>query len=190
MTNFISIEEIKATEESLRNYYKELETVDHDKYILKRLKDRLECLKENKRTYKSIFIDPELNMGINMGSEKVQTSPTGTSYAEREFIRQETKLEKEITDAATEISKMETDISKREVDLSNVEYGIKDAIEHVKIYDVQDMVEWRYKKNMTYLEISEKLKVSDSAVERAFKRTHGIIDCIYKWTRRNKELKP
>ena len=38
--------------------------------------------------------------------------------------------------------------------------------------------------------IAEKLKMSDSASERAFKRKGGILDCIYKWVRNNKDKEP
>lgn len=180
-------EQIKATEASLKNYYLALEDIEHNKCILERLIVKLDRLKENKKTYKNIFIDPDLNMGINMSSEKVQTSGTGTSYAEREFIKQETWLEEKITDTGTEISKLEAEIEDRETGLINIEHGIKDAIKNC--YGSKELIEMRYRDRKPLEEIAEKLNMTKSNVEYAFKKDNGILDCISRWVRNNKDLK-
>lgn len=107
-------------EQLLREYYYNLDKIRFKETNIITLKNTLDKLADNKRAYKSVFIDPTLNMGVSYG-EKVQTSKSHTSYAEAAFIRQEEKLEKLIADTATEISDLQAQISITKANLKKMD---------------------------------------------------------------------
>lgn len=126
-------EDYGQTEEALRKYYYDNGSIEMHRYRLGNLNRKLDKLNNIE-----IRIEPEKNMGIGY-SERVQTSTDGTGYAEREYIKAEDRLEKEIVDTQNEI----TDLK---IEIANMEANISDMDEIIKPIDVicKQVLEYRY----------------------------------------------
>lgn len=164
-------------DEALRKYYADIDKIDLSRETLRNLHIKLEKLKENKKTYKSIFIDPELNMAVGF-EERVQTSPNGTSYAEREFIKQEERLDRNIIDTAGEISNLEIEIENTETNIGKMKKIINDFGEEYK-----DILKYRYGyqsrwKKYSLDEIGEILHMAKSTVKDKLEKVIKVINKI------------
>lgn len=157
-------------EQLLREYYYNLDRTRFKETNIVTLRNTLDRLADNKRAYKSVFIDPTLNMGINF-SENVQTAKDHTSYAEKEFIRQEERLEKLITDTATEISKLDADISIIKVGLEKMEMCLSE------LYDTSKrIIEYRFGSKYSVEKTAMLVEIPPSTVYSWQKRAMKIIE--------------
>ncbi|WP_026884698.1 hypothetical protein [Clostridium akagii] len=103
---------------------------------------------------------------------------------QREFIKQETWIEKRIIDTATEISILGAEIDEKESDLNNIELGMKRAIGQYK--EKETILQMRYRDYRTYEQIAKEIRSSKSNVEKILKTK--ILYEISKWVRNTKEL--
>lgn len=96
--------EFKQIEGRLYNHYRQLSEIEKLKYKIEILKNQIVDI-ESDIKYINVNVDPTLNMSIDFG-ERVQTSPSGTGYAESEIIRQIGRLEKELNQKKDKLLKL------------------------------------------------------------------------------------
>ena len=107
----------------------------------------------------NVRIDPYQNgIGIN---ERVQTSSTGTSYAEKEIMKEIERLEKERVSIIKQILKYKA--KKRELEnyISNIEFNINMLNEENKRF-----LELKYSDEAGVVEIAHKMNMSLATVYR------------------------
>lgn len=130
---------IKEIETKLRKYYSDIRQISilEDKIkSFQLLKDRIEDDIKNCR----VSIQPDLNIGVGFG-EKVQTSPTGESYAESAIIKQIGRMEDKKEELQVEISKVLLEIADLQTQNSDLK-SILDRLWHVYI----DIIEMAYRR--------------------------------------------
>lgn len=84
----------RKTEGRLYRYFSSLNRIDTLNIEIEELKRQREVVRRDIRDT-NVFIETDLNLAVSYG-EKVQTSPDGTSHAEKEVIKQIEKLEREL----------------------------------------------------------------------------------------------
>ena len=99
----ITDEQFKKTENMLYRYYRQQREIERLQARIRRNEQRRdEIYKDIKET--NVNLDTEVNMAVSF-DEKVQTSNLGTSFAEKETVRQIEKLEKERAKVGMQIQK-------------------------------------------------------------------------------------
>lgn len=154
-------ETFRKTERMLYEYYHNIQEIERLENKCKILEDQREKIRQDIRETK-VTIETEMNMGINYNAEKVQTSSSGTSYAEAETIRQVQKLEEEWKYTRKLILKVHAkirEVKKRNIDL---EWYISNMATEYRF-----VAEMKYKDRLTLNEISQKCRMSISAVARS-----------------------
>ena len=106
----------------LYNYFKKEEIIKYKKDVIEILKDRIEQL-EKRIKDTNVNIDYDLQ-AVPCG-ERVQTSNTGASYAERAIVQAIDRLIREQADKKKEILNLEEDISNIEKDSKAIEFNIR-----------------------------------------------------------------
>lgn len=155
-------------ESKLRKYYSDIKQISilEDKIkSFQLLKDRIEDDIKNCR----VSIQPDLNMGVGF-DEKVQTSPTGESYAESAIIKQIGKMEDKKEELQVEISKVLLQIADLQTQNSDLK-SILDRLGHVYI----DIVEMAYRKGMSNINIGIELNLDESCIRRKKREALEII---------------
>lgn len=105
--------------------------------------------------------------------ERVQTSPTGESYAERTLLRITDKLLREQSWKIEQIADIEERLRNMESSNSVIEVNIKD----LRIED-QDFLKEKYKYRKADWQIGMKFNMTQGAVT---KRRHRLIENIANW---------
>ncbi|MFL0197781.1 hypothetical protein ACJDU8_19750 [Clostridium sp. WILCCON 0269] len=164
--------EVKSIEmeEKLRNYF------NKDKRI-RVLSTKLDILRKqiNEIEYKlknAVVNLPEESRAITY-EERIQTSPTGESYAERTLLRITDKLIKEQSWKREQVADIEEVLRNMEADNAVIEANIKD----LRIED-QESLKYKYKYNKTDLQVGVKFNMSPGG---ATKRRHRLIKNIVNW---------
>lgn len=178
-------EKIKEIEDNIRNYYKELKQIEIDKIKLTDYEKSLLQAIENKKTYKGIYLDPDLNMGMQI-SERVQTSSTCTSPQEAQFVKKTEWQEIIIEGINDDIAELREAIRLKELSTKSIGNGIEEAIRLCK--ENGEIIELKYKKLKTYEQIGMILNTTRGAIEHNLKKDNGVLDCISRYTRNIKEL--
>ncbi|URZ15315.1 hypothetical protein [Clostridium felsineum] len=161
----------KNIENRLRQYYedkKKIETLETKINLLKKQKTRIERnIKEC-----NFNIEPDLNMGIGYG-EKVQTSPSGISYAESaivkgidKLLRKKDEVEKEINNSVCAIE---------DIRLFNI--PIECILKRLS-HESQNIIEYSFKRKWTNQTIGIEIYTTEAAVRK--KKKH-ILDFINRW---------
>ncbi|KHD34350.1 hypothetical protein NL50_17315 [Clostridium acetobutylicum] len=155
-------------ENKLRNYYTDIKKINILEEKIKSLKSIKERIEDNIR-HCDIKIEADLNMGVSYG-EKVQTSSTGTGYAEGQIIKQIERQEKKAQELQEEITRTLLEIS----DLSSknaILKSILDRIGHVYI----DIIEMYYKRGMSNRSIGMGLNLDERTIRNKKKEALRII---------------
>lgn len=175
----ISDEQFRKTEGRIYRYYKALRQIDklesNCQYLEQQRDEIFRDIKES-----NVTIDPELNMSIAI-SERVQTSPSGMSLAERETINQIDRLLREWKETRHKILKNHSKVRNIKKEIKDIEDTIGKLDEESKLF-----VELKYgsDRKLSNLEIANriqeatKLFISESTVRRKKKE---IVEQIYKW---------
>lgn len=155
-------------ENKLRNYYTDIKKINILEEKIKSLKDIKERIEDNIRNC-NVKVEPDLNMGVSYG-EKVQTSSTGTGYAEGQIVKQIEKQEKKAQELQEEITKTLLEIS----DLSSknaILKSILDRLGHVYI----DIIQMYYRKGMSNRTIGMELNLDEKTIRSKKKEALLII---------------
>lgn len=161
---------IAEMEQKLRDYFnadKRKSVLNTKLDILKRQIDEIE------RKLKNVAVDlPEESRSITY-EERVQTSPTGESYAERTLLRITDKLLKERSWKREQVADIEETLRYMEADNAVIEANIKD----LRIEDLSFLKE-KYKYGRADWQLGMKFNMTQGAVT---KRRHKLIENIANW---------
>ena len=166
----MSKDRLKKTEDKLYNYFNKEKKIATLNYRIEVLKKQIYKINQELR-------ECDVNIEIESSSpgfqERVQSSPDGTSYAEREVIRitdlkLKRKLSKEI-----EIEEIKEEIENIELDNSILEYNLQYINEEwYKLLELK----YKFKKNET--QISLEMNISQSQVNKIKQK---VISNIQRW---------
>ncbi|WP_234121176.1 hypothetical protein [Clostridium hydrogenum] len=166
----IDKETFRATEKKIYNYFKKdkvINSLKHKVEILNKQVDQIE--KKLRSTDISI---PEESKAMSY-EERVQTSSTGESYAERTAVRIADKLIKEQSRKMEEIADIEEEI--RNIEADNVIIG--DNIGGLRRRD-SEFLETKYNKELPEWRVGVELHMSQSQVNRKKQR---LIENVARW---------
>lgn len=163
-------ETFRKTERMLYNYFKKEEIIKYKKDVIEVLKNRIEQLEKRIRDT-NVKIDYDLQ-AVPCG-ERVQTSNTGASYAERAIVQAIDRLIREQADKKKEILNLEEDISNIEKDSKAVEFNIRMLNEEDK-----EFIKLKYKNKLSIDQITYKINISRAA---GYKKREKIIKDIVHW---------
>ncbi|MFT8313190.1 MAG: hypothetical protein ABF633_02925 [Clostridium sp.] len=166
----IDKETFRKTEKKLYNYFKKDKKINSLKQKITLLNKHIDQI-EYKLKHTDISI-PEESKSMTF-EERVQTSSTGESYAERTALRITDRLIKEESRKFDEISEIEEEIRNIEADNIIIE-------ENIKLLRKEDIefLKSKYDKELPDWEVGLNLNMSQSKVTRKRQR---LVDNIANW---------
>lgn len=160
-------ENAKFVEEKIKEYFNTEEKITLIKNIIISLEEKISLLEDKNRNLK-------LDFDIDVKSTNVDNTPTsssdGTSYFERNIIKQIEYNEKMIENIKEEIEIQENQIFNLEIKNSKMKNIINIFGESYR-----NILYFRYKENMSEVEISLKLNLSTSQYHRNKKEILRVI---------------
>ncbi|AWZ49805.1 hypothetical protein C3495_05800 [Clostridiaceae bacterium 14S0207] len=159
----IDKETFRKTEGRIYRYYENLKKIDmleHRCMVLENTKEQL----RNDIKNTNVSIETDMNMGIGY-EERVQTSSTCTSYAEKEIARQVNKMIQEWKDIRKEILKIHSKIRELNKQDPDMKYAI--GLLDTQYRLIADM---KYKDQLSLEKIGLKLNMDKSTVSRTRER--------------------
>lgn len=169
----ITDEQFKKAENMLYRYYKQQREIERLQARIRRNEQRRdEIYRDIKET--NVSLDTEVNMAASF-DEKVQTSNLGTSFAEKETVRQIEKLEREWKETRRKILQDKYRIRDIFANDADLEFTLNQLLEEEK-----QLIELKYgiNKNYSNLQIAMKINSSEPTVRR---RKKEIIEDICKY---------
>lgn len=169
----MSRDRFKKTEDKLYNYFNKEKKIATLNYRIEVLKKQIDKINQELR---ECDINIEIESSSPRFEERVQSSPDGTSYAEREVIRitdlkLKRKLSKEI-----EIEEIKEEIENIELDNSILEYNLQYINEEwYKLLELK----YKFKKNET--QISLEMNISQSQVNKIKQKAIANIQRWEEW---------
>lgn len=169
----MSRDRFKKTEDKLYNYFNKEKKIATLKFRIAVLKKHIF---EIDQELKTCDVNIEVESSSPGFEERVQSSPDGTSYAEREVIRitdlkLKRKLSKEI-----EIEEIKEEIENIELDNSILEYNLQYINkEWYKLLELK----YKFKKNET--QISLEMNISQSQVNKIKQKAISNIQRWEEW---------
>lgn len=166
----MSRDRFKKTEDKLYNYFNKEKKIATLNYRIEVLKKQIDKINQELR---ECDVNIEIESSSPAFEERVQSSPDGTSYAEREVIRitdlkLKRKLSKEI-----EIEELKEKIENIELDNCILEYNLQYINkEWYKLLELK----YKFKKNET--QISLEMNISQSQVNKI--KQKAIVN-IQRW---------
>ena len=164
-------EEFKFIEKKLYDYYETEKILSSLKFKIGMIEEQIEEIEERIAGTK-INIDDDGLQAINY-YERVQSTSTGESYAEKAVINQIDSLEKECLAKREIKSSLEKKVRNIKLDKSVLEYNIKLLSEKDK-----KVIEDKYKKHIPDWKIAEDLHVGSSTAYRIRAR---VINEMKNW---------
>jgi DNA-directed RNA polymerase specialized sigma subunit len=160
----------KKIESQLIKYYSK------DK-IINSLNEKLSILDRQIKTIDNDLKNCNISIDIESSSpsfeQKVQTSPNGISYAEREVMKiTELQIKRKI-EKQLEKERVLDQLDNIEIEANEIEWKIKDFTGELK-----KILEYLYKDMLSENAIAEKMHLSQSQVNR---RKQQVIRIIYMW---------
>lgn len=165
----------EKTESQLTRYFSKDKIIKSLTDKLSLLDKQIKSIDEDLRT-SNISIEPESSSPSF--EQKVQTSASGISYAEREIMRVTEYKIKRMTEKQMEKEKTLEQIDKIELDYN----FIKDAIEPIQGIS-KELLELKYKKGLGEQEIGNKLHLTQSQIN---KKKWRLVKKIADWDQWNK----
>lgn len=153
----IDKEIFRKTEGRLYRYYRHLKEIEKLKYKVVILWNQKEQI-ENDIKETNVTIELDLNMGIDYSRERIQTSPTGSSYAEQEILKAIGNLEKELFNKKKKILKLHARIREIENQDTDMDYAIRMLGEVYKQF-----VLLKYKQKLSFEQIGRELHMSSKS---------------------------
>lgn len=169
--NLIDKDLFKKTEGRLYRHYRNLKEIEKLKSRVVLLWKQKEQIEQDIRTT-NVKID-YYQSGMALG-ERVQTSSTGTSYAEREIISAIDKLEKELIQKKKKILKLHARIREKEEQIADMDYNIQMLNEEHK-----RLIEWKYGENKSLDWIATEMYAG--ARTTAYRKREEIVESIAQW---------
>lgn len=161
----------RKTERILYNYFRKEEVIKYKREVIEVLKKRIEQL-EKRIKETNVSIDYDLQ-AMSTG-ERVQTSSTGTGYAERSIVQAIDRLIREQADKKQEVFKLEEDISNIEKQSKAIEFNIRMLNEEDK-----EFIKLKYKEELSVEQVSDKLNMSRAS---GYKKREKIVRDIIHWS--------
>ena len=158
--------ELKEIEDKLYNYFAKDRKIASLKYKIEVLEQQIENIKREKIDCTKWYA------GISWG-DKVQTSPTGTSFAETEIIKLEERKEQRISECLQEIEDIKETIDKIQKENSIIDYNIKFLGEEEK-----QILNYKYKYKWNEFKIARELFKDQSVIN---KKRRKILYDIVRW---------
>ncbi|MFL0198398.1 hypothetical protein ACJDU8_22940 [Clostridium sp. WILCCON 0269] len=157
-------------EEKLQSYFNKDKKISVLNKQLEVLKSQIDVIEYK---LKNVAVDlPEESRSM-VYEERVQTSPTGESYAERTLLRITDKLIKEQSWKREQVADIEEALRNMEADNAIIEDNIKD----LRTED-QEFLKYKYKCKRTDWQVGMKFNMSPGG---ATKRRHRLIENIINW---------
>lgn len=169
--NLIDKDLFKKTEGRLYRHYRNKKEIEKLKSRVVLLWKQKEQIEQDIRTT-NVKID-YYQSGMALG-ERVQTSSTGTSYAEREIIKAIEKLERELIQKKKKILKLEARIREKEEQIADMDYNIQMLNEEYK-----RLIEWKYGENKSLDWIATEMY--GGARTTAYRKREEIVESIAQW---------
>ncbi len=161
----------KKTEGRLYRHYRNLKEIEKLKSRVVLLWKQKEQIEQDIRTA-NVKID-YYQSGMALG-ERVKTSSTGTSYAEREIIKAIEKLERELIQKKKKILKLHARIREKEEQIADMDYNIQMLSEEYK-----RLIEWKYGENKSLDWIATEMYAG--ARTTAYRKREEIVESIAQW---------
>lgn len=176
----ITDEQFKKTENRLLKYYKNIREITKLESKCIYLEQLIEETGRDIKEGNIPPIDPELNMGLAI-TEKVQTSPTGESYVEKEIERAIDRLNKQWI----ELRHKRLNFKCRIRALKKENYDLENTINEME-EEAKFLIELFYKSKikLSNLEISSRfykkfqLYISETTIRR---KRRDLVEQIFKW---------
>ncbi|KEH91664.1 hypothetical protein Z962_p0040 (plasmid) [Clostridium botulinum C/D str. BKT12695] len=162
----------KKTEGRLYRYYKQLKEIDKLEYVCRQLEEQKEKIRNDiKET--NISIEEE-SRSITY-EERVQTSSTGSSYAENEVVRQIENLEREWKYVRRKLLKKKARIRELERQVAPLKYNIDMLAEESKRF-----IEWKYAEHKSIDWIANEMY--GGARSTAYRKREELVKEIGQWS--------
>ncbi|MBD7914546.1 hypothetical protein H9660_05255 [Clostridium sp. Sa3CUN1] len=166
--------EFKETEEKIKRYYQREKKIKSIEKTIKILDEQIDKIEKDLRNC-NFNIDPEESMSSSF-EERVQTSGSGISYAEREIMRVTEMKIRRVTEKKLEREKQEEILDNIERDVSEIEdIIIQLSTEH------RNILEMKYKKKYNEYKIADEVHLSQSQVNKKIKQAIRIIGEWNRW---------
>ena len=171
MINLLDKDLFKKTEGRLYRHYRNKKEIEKLKSRVVLLWKQKEQIEQDIRTT-NVKID-YYQSGMALG-ERVQTSSTGTSYAEREIIKAIEKLERELIQKKKKILKLEARIREKEEQIADMDYNISMLSEEYKRF-----LEWKYGERKSIDWIATEMY--GGARTTAYRKREELVESIAQW---------
>lgn len=171
MINLLEKDLFKKTEGRLYRHYRNKKEIEKLKSRVVLLWKQKEQIEQDIRTT-NVKID-YYQSGMALG-ERVQTSSTGTSYAEREIIKAIEKLERELIQKKKKILKLEARIREKEEQIADMDYNIQMLNEEYK-----RLIEWKYGERKSIDWIATEMY--GGARTTAYRKRDELVESIAQW---------
>ena len=160
-------ETFKKTEGKLYRYFQYKKKIYYLKQWVDKLKKRLEKIESDIRNA-NVTIDYYQNgAGI---TERVQTSPSGSSFAEEQMCKEITKLEKEHLIISKKILRNNHKIRELEEYVDNMETNLNTLCEEDRRF-----IELKYGDNKSILQISQSLNIAQAT---AYRKREDVVRIV------------
>jgi len=169
--NLLDKDLFKKTEGRLYRHYRNKKEIEKLKSRVVLLWKQKEQIEQDIRTT-NVKID-YYQSGMALG-ERVQTSSTGTSYAEREIIKAIEKLERELIQKKKKILKLEARIREKEEQIADMDYNISMLSEEYKRF-----LEWKYGERKSIDWIATEMY--GGARTTAYRKREELVESIAQW---------
>ena len=163
-------DEFKKTEEKLYNYFNKEKKIATLNFRIDLLKKQVEKINDE---LKECNVNIEAESSSPSFDERVQSSPDGASYAEREVIRiTDLKLKRKLA-KELEIEEIKEEIENIELDNSILDYNLQYIND-----EWYKLLELKYKDKKSEVHISIELNISQSQVNKIKQK---VIADIRRW---------
>lgn len=160
----------RKTERMLYNYFKKNKIIEHKKNLINILNKRID---EIEKDIKKVNVQIDYDLQAIPGRERVQTSSTGTSYAERAIVKAIENLEKEKADKQEQILNIKSCITELEEESSCIECNIGMLQEEEKKF-----ITLKYGKELSVEEVGEEMGMCRSV---AYNKRKELVNNIIIW---------
>lgn len=127
----IDKEVFRKTESRLYRHFKQAKLIEKLKHKIVIMWKQMEQIERDIRET-NVTVETGLNMGIDYSREKIQTSSSGTGYAEQQIILEIGKLERELLYKKKKILKLNARIRELEEQTQDMQYNLSTLSEEAK----------------------------------------------------------
>lgn len=175
----IDKELFRKTEGRLYRYFRQLKEIDKLKHRSLILWNQIQEIESDIKNT-NVTVETSLNMGIDYSKDRVQTSPSGSSYAESGVIQEITKLERELNYKKHKILKLRVRIRELEDQTADMKYNI-DGSDNVPglSAEYKAFIKFKYGEGKSIRWIGEEMY--QGAKSTASRKREEIVENIAQW---------